>query len=425
MIKFRIKLFSGLPKSIYTLFIAHTITGFGYFVAPYLSLYLSTSSGIDKNLIGIFISVSTISFIPGVLIGGKLADHYSKKKVLVTSRLISAICLIFVLFTSSVYVKLLFISLFTLFSAAAAPSNDALVADLTPANQRKQAYSLIYLGYNFGGAIGTLLAGYTFKSYPEIIFIGEAVSIIISTLLILVKVKESKKETLKDNKKHSNKLITGANESISTSDSISILLKQPVLAVYMILSAGYTFSYAQNYFCLPLFTASTFPEKGAYYFGVLMMVNSIVVICFTAFITKLTVKYSSLFNMFITGIFYTVGFGMHFVINSFYLFIVATIIWTFGEILFNTNFTVFIVEKSPYEFRGRMISSAALINKSAIIINPLIMGNIMQRGSARIEWLIVFFIMSAASGGMLYLFLLGRGTGTLRVPHEQKQGTSA
>jgi MFS family permease len=399
MIKFRLKLFSGLPKGIYTLFIAHTITGFGYFVAPYLSLYLSTSSGIDKNLIGIFISVSTISFIPGVLMGGKLADHYSKKRVLVTSRLISAICLIFVLFTSSVYVKLIFISLFTLFSAVASPSNDALVADLTPGNQRKQAYSLIYLGYNFGGAIGTVLAGYTFKSYPDIIFIGEAVSILLSTLLISLKVDESKRES----KGESRKLKINPDESISSRNSVSILLKQPVLAAYMVLSAGYAFSYAQNYFCLPLFTDSTFPEKGAYYFGILMMVNSIVVICLTAFITKLTVKFSSLFNMFITGLFYAVGFGMHFFINSFYLFIAAAAIWTLGEILFNTNFTVFIVEQSPYEFRGRMISSASFINKFAIIINPLIMGNIMQNYGTRSVWLIVFFIMSAASGGMFYL----------------------
>lgn len=405
MTRFSLKLFSGLPKSIYILLIAQTIGGFGNFVTPYLSLYLNTSSSINKELIGIFISVSTVSFIPGALIGGKLSDHYSKKMVLIVSRFLSSICLISVLFTGNFLFKLILISMFTLFSAIASPSNDSLIADLTPGEQRKQAYSLIYLGYNLGGAIGPMVAGYAFRSYPDIIFIGEAATILISVILIMLKVKEPKREAAE--------LAIEQDKSFTAKSTISSLLKQPVLVAYMILAACYTFSYAQNYFCLPLFMDSIFSENSAYYFGILMMVNSICIICFTTIITKITVKFSPVLNMFITGVFYTVGFGMHFLINNFYLFIAAAVFWTLGEILFNTNFTVFVVEKSPFAFRARMISAAGIITKSAVIINPLIMGRIMQNGGTRIVWLIVFFIMCTASTGMFYLYSLESKAGMI------------
>lgn len=407
MEKFRLKLFSGLPRSIYVLLVAHTISGFGYFVVPYLSLYLNNTSGMDKDIIGIFIAVSTLAFIPGVIIGGKLTDHYSRKKVLVTSRFISALCLLVVLFISDFYVKLILISLFTLFTAIATPSNDALIADLTPSHQRKQAYSLVYLGANFGGGIGSLVAGYAFKSYPDIIFIGEAVAILVFVFLILTKIKESKdkiaalnKEEIEESKRQEN---TTSNDG---ENSISVLLKRPILLIYIALSAAYTFSYAQNYFCLPLFIDSNFPLKSSYYFGILMLANSIVVICCTAWITKVTIKFSPVFNMFIVGLFYAFGFGMHYMINTFYLLVVGTVLWTVGEILYNTNYTVFIVEKSPYEYRGRMISIASLVTRGATIINPLIMGKIIQRGNSRTVWLIVFFIMAVASISMFYLSVL-------------------
>lgn len=398
MNRFRLKLFSGLPQSIYILLIAQTISGFGNFVAPYLSLYLNDNSRANKDLIGMFISISIISSIPGLIIGGKLSDRYSKKLVIIVSRLLAAICLILVLFIHSIVIKLIFISFFTLFSAVASPPNDSLIADLTPSHQRKQAYSLIYLGYNLGGGIGSLLAGYAFQSYPDIIFIGEAVSIFFAVVLVLLKIKEPKREV--------SELKVEENKVTSTRNSILILLKQPILAAYMMLSACYAFSYAQNYFCLPLYLESIFFEKSSYYFGILMTVNSICVICCTSFITKITIKFSPMFNIFITGLLYAVGFGMHFVINSFYLFVAATVFWTLGEILFNTNFTVYIVEKSPYDFRGRMISISSLILKAATIINPLVMGHVMKFGNIRIVWLIVFFIMSTTACAMYYISLL-------------------
>ncbi|TYQ12677.1 UNVERIFIED_CONTAM: putative MFS family arabinose efflux permease [Acetivibrio alkalicellulosi] len=395
---FHFKLFKGLPKSIYVLLVVQTIIGFGNFVVPYLSLYLNTNWDLNKDFIGLFVSIPTFCFIPGVIIGGKLSDHYSKKIVLVVSRLLSSFCLICVLFSGNFLFKLILISMFTLFSAVATPSNDSLIADLTSREQRKQAYSLIYLGYNIGGTIGPLVAGYAFLNYPDIIFIGEAFSILISGFLILLKVKEPKRQT--------NELKIENNKTSLSGNSLSILFKQPALVVYMILSAFYTFSYAQNYFCLPLFMDFVFPNNSSYYFGILMMVNGICIICFTAVLVKLTVKFSTAFNMFITGLFYSVGFGMFFFISSLYMIIVATVFWTLGEILFNTNFTVYIVEKSPYNYRARMISISSIITRSAISINPVLMGNIMQNGGVRIVWLIVFVVMTIASIGMFYLYQL-------------------
>ena len=43
------------------------------------------------------------------------------------------------------------------------PAYDALLADLTNPDNRKGAYSLVYMGWNLGFAIGPAIAGMLFQ----------------------------------------------------------------------------------------------------------------------------------------------------------------------------------------------------------------------------------------------------------------------
>ena len=73
----------------------------------------------------------------------------------------------------------------------AGPAHDALIADLTTPKNRDGAYALSYMGWNIGFAIGPIIGGLLYENYLPLVFIGDAVTALISLSLIFIFIKET------------------------------------------------------------------------------------------------------------------------------------------------------------------------------------------------------------------------------------------
>ena len=91
------------------------------------------------------------------------------------------------------------IILSSVFYSISSPAYDALNADLTTPENRKQSYSLIYMGINIGFSIGPLMAGFLFENYLPIIFIGDAITTLMALALIVKFIDEEKLKKNKEN----------------------------------------------------------------------------------------------------------------------------------------------------------------------------------------------------------------------------------
>lgn len=138
--------YSGLPKGIYFLFIIRVINSMGNFVFPLLTLLLTDKIGLSPDKAGIYVSIAYMSYVPGGLIGGKLADYFGRKKIMLISQGIAAVLLIPCAFlgTSMLIPWILIID--GALNGAAQPANSAMIADMTNTENRKAAFSLLYLG---------------------------------------------------------------------------------------------------------------------------------------------------------------------------------------------------------------------------------------------------------------------------------------
>jgi MFS family permease len=88
------KTYRGLPKSVYALFFAHVVNAIGNFVWPFLALFLTDRLGMSKAEAGFFVTLSALAYVPGSLIGGKIADHIGRRRVFLVSRALSALLLV-------------------------------------------------------------------------------------------------------------------------------------------------------------------------------------------------------------------------------------------------------------------------------------------------------------------------------------------
>ena len=83
--------YSGLNRSIYFLFLAQIVNSLGHFVHPFITLYLTRKMGMDVGLAGFYVFLSAVVWVPAILIGGRLVDRVSRKKVMIGAQSAAAI----------------------------------------------------------------------------------------------------------------------------------------------------------------------------------------------------------------------------------------------------------------------------------------------------------------------------------------------
>ncbi len=397
--------YTGLPRSVYIIFFARIVNSIGNFVFPFMTLLLTDKVGMTEEKVGVYLLMAAILQIPGSLLGGKLTDVMGRKKIMVFFMGLSACCTLPCAFlignsTTIQYVPWLLIGT-SLFRSIANPANGAMMNDLTQPDNRQAAFSLLYLGMNAGTAIGSIVAGFLFNSYMKLLFIGDAIATLLSITLLIVFVKETipTKEIISriERERESEKAETGG--------LLAALIRRPLLLTFAVLNTIYSFVYAQTGFSLPLKANLVFgSEQGAKFYGTFNMVNCLVVIFLTTFITMLTKRIRSIYNVAIAGVFYAIGFGMLYLVNGFWLFMFSTIIWTIGEIVSATNVGVFIANHTPASHRGRFQSMIHIITSTGSSISPYLMGSFIASYGVNNVWPITFLLSIIAA---FFMYLLG------------------
>ncbi|MGB4661586.1 MAG: MFS transporter [Mobilitalea sp.] len=397
--------YMGLPRSVYVIFFARVVNSIGNFVFPFMTLLLTSKGGMGEEKVGIYLLLASVLQVPGSLLGGKFADKYGRKMIMILFMGLAAVCFIpcaFMVEDPSMFKYVpWFLILSSFFGSVAGPASGAMMNDLTLPENRQAAFSLLYMGMNAGTAIGSVVAGYLFNNFMKLLFLGDVVTTIISIILLILFVKETKPCQEEE------ELLTGEriDEKAENGTLLTALLKRPSLLIFAGLDTIYSFIYAQTRFSMPLQTNEIFGEKlGAIYFGTFNMINCVEVIFFTTIITLLTRKLRAIYNVSIAGIFFAVGFGMLFIADSFWMFTLSTIIWTIGEIINATNIGVYIANHTPMSHRGRFNSIISIISGTGGAIAPYIMGAYIVRNSVTGVWPIIFWLSLLAAGAM---FILG------------------
>lgn len=395
------KSYSGLPRGIYILFFVRVINAMGSFVFPLLTLFLTDKLGLSAKEAGFFVSLSAFSYVPGGLLGGKLSDIIGRKKVMVIFQGLAALLFIPCAFLGKSMVIPWLLILAGISLGAVQPANSAMVADLTDSTNRKTAFSLLYLGINIGFSVGPILAGFLYRKFFALTFIGNSVAILLTLALVVMFVDETKPSNAENE-------ILSEDERAEKGSVFSVLLKKPTVLIFALLSSVYSFAYSQGNFGTPLQLKEIFGDRAAELMGGIYFTNGIVVVTMTTLIVHLTKKNKPLYNIALSGVFFATGFGLNYFIKAYPLYIIATIIWTIGEILNATNSGVYIADHAPSSHRGRFNSVLNIITGAGSAIGPVIVGGYIENLGVRYVWPLVFSITMASAVLLYFLYLKER-----------------
>lgn len=388
----------GLPKEVYIIFASRIVNAIGCFVGPFLTLILTKKVGLSSDVAGLYMSAAGLLYMPASIIGGKLADTLGRRKVIIIFDALSIAVYLICGFVQPSMIMVYLIMLAGTFMSAGGPAHDSLMADLTTPENRNGAYALAYMGWNLGFAVGPLLAGLLFENHLNLIFIGDALTALLSLLLIVFFVRETINDTKQDISDESRVMERRESGSI-----LSVLLRRPALIIFAIVIIGYNFTYAQWGFMMPMHTEQNFGGLGAIYYGYMASFNGIVVIAFTPIITWLMREIKHIKKIVIGGILYSVGFGMLGLYNTLAAFFISVFIFTIGEIVLSVSTMPFIADNTPMSHRGRMSGVLGTMFSFGYIISPMVMGIVIKTIGIELGWIYLGIYVAISASCMVFV----------------------
>ncbi|MGE5508621.1 MAG: MFS transporter [Chitinophagales bacterium] len=401
MINLLPRAYRGLPREAYVLFFARMVNSLGNLVRPLLTILLTDRLGMGQAQAGFFVTLAGLTYAPGALLSGKLADRLGRKKVFFVTWVLAVLTLLPCAFlgASRLVVGLLILNAF--FSGAGWPVLTAMVTDLTNRDNRARVFSLLYFGNNIGFAVGPALAGLLYRRHLPWVYLGDGATTLLALLLVMAFVRE----TLPGSAKVGENQDGPRGELAVEGSTLGVLLRRPAVLVFSIAMALYNFVYVQHTFALPLQMAQLFGGDGPRLFGFMMSVNALTVVALTPLVTRLTARFTDLGNTSLGGLAYAVGFGMIFFIRRLPWFALSTVIWTIGEILVVTNSKAYVANHTPKSHRGRFAAVTDIISGAGFTLGPLVVGQLIGRISLGLVWAGGFAL---ALGGTLLLAALSR-----------------
>ena len=398
--------YGGLKREIYILFFGKLVTAMGSFVWPMLTFFLTTKLGLSDGTATLMIATASVLSFPAALVGGKLADRFSRKSIII----------VFDCITVSMYLlaAILPMTLFTaillfaagLFQTIESPAYDALNADYSTTRQREKAYSLSYLGFNLGYIVGASVAGILFERFVRLAFFINGLAIFVSTVLILFFV--HKKNAITEDTQGLSESYSEYEQPVDEKLSVLAVLRQRPVLIGMLL-IGCIASMPANLMglLLPLQLKDAMGEAGATLYGYLNSLNGFVVIVFTPILTVLLKKLTEipksiigLFLFLVGNLFFSMGTGAA-------MLFVGMFIFTLGEVVEVLGHNPYASRRVPASHRGRVggISSVVYSVFSSLTQYLISFMLIATESNYRLIWMV--FMACGLVGAVLYGFMYG------------------
>ena len=395
-------IYSGFPRTIYILFICRLINAMGYFVFPFLTLFLTRNLSLSADKVGLYLMCVEIGRIIGALFGGRFTDIFGRKRTLISFQFAIALFLFPCAFLGDSLIIPNLLTIAAFFNGATRPVYDAIMVDLSTPKNRKEIFSFIYLGLNLGFGIGSLVAGFLYTRYIKLLFLGNVAVILIVCIFIYINITETlpSEARLKNNN----------DKSLQKQSLLKILLQKPIVIYFSLVSILFYLAHSQFFFSLPLQINYLFGQIGPRYFGMVMSFNCFIVVFMTMPVTLVSRQNRPILNVTFSGIFFAIGFGMLYWVYQFNWILVSTFTWTIGEILIRTNAGVYIANHSPATHRGRFNSLVTISGSISRIIGPPMLGLVITNLGIRQVWVLIFFISIAATGLMYLIYLAEQGS---------------
>lgn len=391
--------YNEYPRSFWALILVTFIDQIGTFmVFPFFSLYITAHFNVGMTAVGVMFAIFTVSGLLGNIIGGAVTDKFGRRPAILYGLFISGLSSLLIIFVDDLNIFYGVGALLGFLGSLGGPARQAMIADILPEEQRTDGFGLFRIAFNLSATIGPLIGGILASSAFYLLFIGDAVSSAITALIVFKILPETKPEKPEGAEEESlGKSIGGYGKVFR--DKPYILF----IAVSMLL----TFLYMQMNISLPVYMRDSHGFEPKHY-GYILSLNALMVVVLQFGITRRISKYPPMLMMALGTFLYMSGLVMYGFVTAFFMFAVAMVILTFGEMITAPVSQSVAASFAPEDMRGRYMSVFGFSWAIPNLFVPYAIGLVMDNYDQNWVWYLSGIIGSLAALGFVGLYLLKR-----------------
>ncbi|MEH2296133.1 MDR family MFS transporter [Nostoc sp.] len=285
-------------------FFSEVGTGFTLFYAP---IFYVNQVGLSATSVGVALGSASISGIVGRIVGGSLADsgHWGRRRTLLLATAISASGSLVLAATSNFTILVIGSLISGLGIGFYWPAAEAVVADASEIDNRRETFAIARLADNLGLAIGIVLAGFLIAiigSYRWL-FIIDAISFLVFFGVIYLGISETEQQQM------------GESEKTEYFASWMAVLSDRRFLVYIAVNIFFTIYISQIHSTLPLYfknfvIKSTTEGFAQTTISVLFAWHLVIAIICQLPVTSALKRCSHTLALTVSAIFWAIGFGL-------------------------------------------------------------------------------------------------------------------
>ncbi len=394
------KSIQGYPPLFWTIVVTLFIDSIGStLLFPFFALYITEKFSVGMTQAGILIGISSLSGIIGSTIGGALTDRFGRRKLILFGLVFSAVSSLSFGLANDINLLYFLVILVGLLSRVAAPAQDAMMADILPADKRQEGFGITRVVFNFSWIIGTAVGGLLAETSYFALFVTDAILSSLVALILFLRLPETQPAHHKEAKKNEPLQKTFADYRIVLRDwgYISFTLAG-ILSLLV---------YQQQYSSLPVFMRDTHDISPKFY-GTMIALTGLEVVLLQIWISRKIRAFNPFLTMTVGVLFFMAGFTLVGFVRDLWLFYIAVIVITVGEMItFPTN-RVIATGFAPEDMRGRYMAIYDLGWTLPATFGPAAAGLILDNYDPTLIWYIGGAICGVSA---LWYYVLHRQLG--------------
>jgi MFS family permease len=365
----------------------------GWLLFPFFALYVTDHFGVGMTEVGILFAIFSVANFFGGAVGGALTDRLGRKWMLIFGLVASASSSLLMPFIDELAVFYTLAVFVGLLATVGGPAQQAMVADILPEQKHAEGYGVQRVSLNLAAAVGPAIGGVLAAQSFLLLFIADAVSSIITAVIVYYSLPETKPQVREDAEEQS---------LLDTIRGYRIVLRDNLFMAFWFISTLTVLAYSQINSTLSVYLRDVHGLTAQSY-GYLLSINAALVVLFQFWVTRRVSRFPEMLMMALGSILYAIGFSMIGFVSGFDMFAVAMIVITVGEMITVPVAQALVARFAPEDMRGRYMAVFGFTWAIPFAIGPLLAGLIMDNLNPDLVWYLSGLFALVAVAGYLWM----------------------
>ncbi len=365
----------------------------GTILYPFFALYITRRFGVGMTEAGVLIGLFSVAGLFGSMIGGALADKVGRRSIVIFGLVTSATGSVIMGILDSIVAFYVLAIVVGFLGSIASPAHQAMVADMLPEEQRSEGFGVMRVVANLAWIVGPTIGGLLAAQSYMLLFLTDAVCSFVTAFIVFKLIPETKPEPVAGKAPQS---------MMATLIGYRVVLKDRLFLAFLGASILMLIVYGQMYNTLAVYLRDVHgvPDRG---YGLLLSIDALMVVFLQVWVARRTKSYPPMLMMAVGTFLYMIGFSMYGFVTTYWLFVAAIVIVTFGEMIVMPVSQALAAAFAPEDMRGRYMAFFDLSWSIPGAIGPAAAGLILDNFNPNWVWYACGIVAGIAVLGFLWL----------------------